>query len=137
MNRREIIVAAAVAAVAGTAIAAPGKEGSAVVEACYACMKTGELCLAMCNDMLGHGMTKLADCQKRVADMLTLCEAMGTMAARSTAPTARLRALATMCADTCRDCEKACRPNTDMAECKACMEDAVKCAKACDAFAKA
>ena len=137
MNRRQLIVAAATVVIARTAVAAPEKEGSAVVEACYACMKTGELCLAMCNDMLGRGMAGVADCQKRVADMLTLCEAMGTMAARNTAPPARLKALATMCADTCRDCEKACRPNVAMAECKACMDDAVKCAKACDAFAKA
>ncbi len=136
MNRRQLIIATATAVIAGTAIAAPAKEGSVVVEACYACMKTGELCLAMCNDMLGRGMTNVADCQKRVADMLTLCEAMGTMAARNTAPPARLKALATMCADTCRDCEKACRPNAAMAECKACIEDAVRCAKACDAFAK-
>lgn len=137
MNRRQLIAAATAVALVGTASAAPTKEGSAVADACYACMKTGEQCLAMCDDMLSHGMTGVADCQKRVSDMLTLCEAMGKMVTRNTAPASRLKALATMCADTCRDCEQACKPNASMAECKACMADAAKCAKACDAFAKA
>ncbi len=140
MNRRQLIAAGAAAAavvLTESVAAAATKESTAVVDACYACMKTGELCLAMCNDMMGKGMTALADCQKRVSDMLTMCEAVGTLVARNTTPAARLKALAVLCADTCRDCERACRPNISMAECKACMEDATKCARACDAFAKA
>jgi hypothetical protein len=83
-------------------------------------------------------MTSLADCQMRVVDMLTMCEAMGRMAAENTAPPERLRALAALCAETCRDCETACKPQaTTHRECKACMDDASACAKACDAFSAA
>lgn len=137
MNRRQLIATLAAATLVGSnAKAAATKVGGAVVDACYACMKTGELCLNMCNDMLIRGNTSIADCQKRVVDMLTMCQAMGAMAARNTAPIGRLKAMATLCADTCRDCERACQPNASMAECRACMEDAAKCARACDAFAK-
>ena len=111
------------------------KARQAVIDACNHCMKTGEACVAMCNEMLRHGMTALADCQARVVDMLTMCKTMGTMSATNTAPPARLKALAGLCADTCRDCERACKPQaTTHPECKACMDDAAECAKACDAY---
>ena len=151
MNRREFIAGAGASALAGvwpsTRTLAAAQDASAagqrrqdqerhaVVDACSDCMKTGEACLAMCNEMLRHGMTSLADCQTRVVDMLTMCQAMGSMAAVNTAPPERLRALATLCAETCRDCERACKPQaTTHAECKACMDDAGACAKACDAY---
>ena len=137
MNRRQLIAVVTTAALTGSVAKGATKESTPVVEACYACMKSGALCLAMCNDMLGKGMTALADCQKRVSDMLAMCEAVGTMVARNTAPAARLKAMAALCADTCRDCERACRPNASMAECKTCADDAAKCARACDAYGKA
>ena len=153
MDRRQFIVAAGGTTISGMLIptptgAAPSQAGAAatqkrqddkarqaVIDACNACMKTGEACLAMCNEMLRHGMTALADCQARVVDMLTMCEAMGTMSATNTAPPARLKALAGLCADTCRDCERACKSQAAThPECKACMDDATACAKACDAY---
>lgn len=153
MDRREFIITAGVTALTGTlvprtALATPLQAGStatqarqgdkvrqAVIDACNECMKTGEACLAMCNEMLRHGMTDLADCHARVVDMLTMCEATGKMAAVNTAPAARVKALAALCADTCRDCERACKPQAAKhPECKACMDDAAKCAKACDAY---
>lgn len=153
MDRRQFIVSAGVTALTGaliapTASAAPlqaasvagqkrqdEKERQAVVDACNHCMKSGEACLAMCNEMLRHGMTVLANCQARVVDMLTMCKAMGSMAALNTAPVARLKALAGLCADTCRDCETACKPQAAThPECKTCMDDATACAKACDAY---
>lgn len=153
MDRRHFILGAGATALTGTLIstkagAAPlqagtaanqrrqdEKERQAVVDACNRCMKSGEACLAMCNEMLRHGMTGLADCQARVVDMLTMCKMMGTIAAVNTAPAARLKALAGLCADTCRDCEIACKPQAAAhLECKACMDDASACAKACDAY---
>jgi len=153
MDRRQFIVAAGGTTLSAILIptpagASPPQTGSAatqkrqddkarqaVIEACNDCMKTGEACLAMCNEMLRHGMTALADCQARVVDMLTMCQAMGTMSATNTAPPARLKALAGLCADTCRDCERACKsPAATHPECKACMDDAAECAKACDAY---
>jgi Cys-rich four helix bundle protein (predicted Tat secretion target) len=111
------------------------RERQAVVDACNRCMKSGEACLAMCSEMLRHGMTALADCQARVVDMLAMCKTTGTMAALNTAPAARLKALAGLCADTCRDCATACKPQAAThPECKACMDDAAACAKACDAY---
>lgn len=152
MDRRQFIMTAGGGALAGTLVSArapaaavqasvaaqsrPGDKGrQAVIDACRDCMKTGEACLAMCNEMLRHGMTALADCQARVVDMLTMCDAMGAMAATNTAPPARLKALAGLCADTCRDCERACKPQANAhPDCKACMDDAAACAKACDAY---
>jgi Cys-rich four helix bundle protein (predicted Tat secretion target) len=153
MERRDFIVSAGTAALVGAA-ASVGAAGSsfqrgtaasqngqadtmrqAVIDACHGCMKTGEACLAMCNEMLRHGMTDLADCHARVVDMLTMCEATGKMAATNTVPAARLKALAGLCAETCRDCEGACKPQAAKhAECKACMDDAAECAKACEAY---
>lgn len=153
MDRRQFIASAGTTALTGTLIsttasAAPlqgasaagqkrqdEKERRAVVDACHHCMKSGEACLAMCNEMLRHGMTALGDCQARVVDMLTMCQTMGAMAAVNTAPAARLKALAGLCADTCRDCETACKPQAAThPECKTCMDDAAACAKACDAY---
>lgn len=153
MDRRQFIVSASATALTATlsptaAGATPlqsgttasqkrqdEKERQAVVDACNRCMKSGEACLAMCNEMLRHGMTGLADCQARVVEMLTMCKAMGTMAAMNTAPAARLKAFAGLCADTCRDCESACKPQASQhAECKVCMDDATACARACDAY---
>lgn len=153
MDRRRFVVTAGGTTLSGmlmpaSAGAAPLQPGSAatqkgrddnarqaVIDACNACMKTGEACLAMCNEMLRHGMTALADCQARVVDMLTMCEAMGRMSATNTAPPDRLKALAGLCADTCRDCERACKSQAAThPECKACMDDAAECAKACDAY---
>ena len=74
MDRRQFIVSAGATALTGTLIsttasAAPlqaasasgqkrqdEKERQAVVDACNHCMKSGEACLAMCNEMLRHGM---------------------------------------------------------------------------------
>lgn len=150
MDRRQFILTAGATAVTGTLVSATAllqaatmgaqnrqgdKERQAVIDAYNNCMKTGNACLAMCNEMLRHGMTALADCQARVVDMLTMCEAMGTMALTNTAPPARLKALAGLCADTCRECERACKPQAaKYPECKACMDDAAACAKACDAY---
>ena len=153
MDRRQFIIAVGSTSVTGAVfgrrlVAAPVQGGAtaaqksaeskyrqAVIDACNACMKTGEACVAMCNEMLRHGMTDLADCHARVVDMLTMCEATGKLAATNTAPSARLKALAGLCAETCRDCERACKPQAAKhPECKACMDDAAECAKACEAY---
>jgi Cys-rich four helix bundle protein (predicted Tat secretion target) len=153
MDRRQFIIAMGGTSLSGILISRPagaalpqaGSVGTqkrqddnvrqAVIDACNDCMKTGQACQAMCNEMLRHGMTDLADCHARVVDMLTMCEATGRMAVANTASPARIKALAALCADTCRDCERACKPQAAKhPECKACMDDAAECAKACDAY---
>jgi Cys-rich four helix bundle protein (predicted Tat secretion target) len=145
MDRRLFIVTAGAAALIGTAAGPAASQErqdaslrQAVVDACADCMKTGEACLAMCNEMLRHGMTDVAECHARVVDMLAMCEAMGSMAAANASPPTRLKALAALCADTCRDCARACEPQAARhAECKTCMDDAAACAQACDTFNEA
>ncbi|MBX9854861.1 MAG: hypothetical protein K2Y26_05020 [Gemmatimonadaceae bacterium] len=149
MDRRQFCLTAGAAAVAGTAPAAalpsqskPVASGmtqeaarrQAVIAACHDCRSSGAACLTMCNEMLRKGMTAFADCQARVIEMLTMCDAMGAMAGTNTFPVSRLKALAGICAETCRDCERACRPLAAHAECKACMDDAADCARACEAY---
>ena len=141
MDRRLFLVtsgaAALIGAAAGPALSQAAGLRQAVVDACADCMKTGEACLAMCNEMLRHGMPALAECHARVVDMLAMCDAMGSMAAANASPPTRLIALAALCADTCRDCARACEPQAARhQECKACMEDANACAEACDSFSK-
>lgn len=149
MKRRRFLSTTVTAVLSGATLVAMPRQSSrqsatqtagenlrqAVIDGCADCVKTGRACMAMCDEMLRHGMTAMAACQMRVVEMVTMCEAMARMAATNTAPAARLKALAALCADTCRDCESACRPQSAAhAECKACMDDAARCAKACDAY---
>ncbi len=138
MTRREVIMAGAGILATGilksTASAAATKGASsdnreALIEAALNCVKTGEICQQHCLDLLSAGDKSMADCAKSVAEMLTLCRALGELAAQRSPYLAKVAAL---CGDACKACEKACRVHeSHHAICKNCAESCAKCASEC------
>lgn len=113
------------------------KQEKALLETTMDCMETGEVCLSHCADNLEAGDTAMAECQRSVMNMLAVCLALFKTASYKSADSKRLKALAKVCADFCRDCAKACEKHAaHHEECKKCMESCKECAKACDEFAK-
>ncbi len=142
MNRREVVLgsvgAAAVVLALGAraaeppALAAPASAGAhaALIDAAFACIKLGQACQQHCLSLLAKADTSLAECATTIAAMLPSCEALAQLAVQSSP---RLKALATVCAQICRDCEKACRKHeTHHAICKACADSCAACAAECD-----
>ena len=156
MDRRQFVKAgtsAMLASVAATALAADemsghehhhdakgayGGEGgakkySALVEAAASCVKTGEICLEHCLALLRTGDTSMARCSTTVSAMLPLCRAGLVLAVQDSA---HLKALAAVCARTCRDCEAACKEHASHHEaCRWCMESCQRCAQECEKIA--
>ncbi len=148
MNRREVIAAAGIAAVAaasGQAFAEDhGHEHEhahhehtqahgALIAAAYDCIKSGQLCLAHCLDSFTTGDTALAGCAKSVDQMLAVCGALAKLAA---AGSPHVAAAAKLALAVCKDCEKECRKHADQhATCKACAEGCKACAAECEKLA--
>ena len=134
MERREFMLATGALSLAGVSQAAPdaGAAGKApgLVELGSACIQVGEECQAHCLQQLGAGDTSLAACAKSVSVMLQMCRALVTAAAQN-AP--RLKEIARVCGQVCRDCEAACKPHAGHHEvCRRCMEACRSCASACE-----
>jgi Cys-rich four helix bundle protein (predicted Tat secretion target) len=109
-----------------------------ILETTSACQSAGAVCLSHCSYYVLQGDEKMAECQRAVMNMLAITKAMHDMAGFNTAAPGHLRALAKVCADFCRACEKACEPHADHhPECKACRDACQECARACDAYAGA
>jgi len=103
-----------------------------VMAAVNQCLLDAEVCLAHCLRLLGDGNTSMADCAKSVQQMLAVCGAVPPLAA---ADAPRLRALLSVCAAVCEDCEAACKPHVKHhAECAACAASCRRCADACRAM---
>jgi Cys-rich four helix bundle protein (predicted Tat secretion target) len=154
MNRRDLLATAAgsVAALSFSALAeevkaaaeapvaaAPKAEGysynTVLFEATLSCLKSGEICLDHCVRTLSTGDKSMAECAGTVRAMLPMCEAMSKL---TLLKSKHLKALAAVCAKTCRDCEAACKKHAKHhAECKACMESCQKCALECEKVATA
>jgi Cys-rich four helix bundle protein (predicted Tat secretion target) len=158
MDRREFVITSGIAAASGligSAAMAEGKdhkhmdhgmpkartvskELKELRDSTYECKKVGEICLALCNDVLAGGSTSMADCQSSVLNMLAVVEAMSKTATYNSVDSKLIKSLARTCAEFCRSCEKECKTHSEMhAECKNCMDACIRCAKACDAYAKA
>ncbi|MBK8017143.1 MAG: four-helix bundle copper-binding protein [Betaproteobacteria bacterium] len=145
MNRREMFgVAAAIAAMGAASVAGAGEhshhhgggnaEGpryAALVAAAARCVAAGEICLNHCVRELGSGDTMLAECARRVNEMLALCGALRSVAAQNGEYVA---ALARIAGEMCRSCEEECRKHEDMhAQCRDCAESCAECRKECAA----
>jgi Cys-rich four helix bundle protein (predicted Tat secretion target) len=136
MNRREVVLAGVGAAAVGVALrnraeaepaasAAPGH--SPLIDSAFACLQLGQACQQHCLTLLSKGDTSLAECASTIAAMLPLCAALAVQ------DSARLKALALVCAEVCRDCEKACRKHEGHhAICKQCADSCAACAGQCD-----
>jgi Cys-rich four helix bundle protein (predicted Tat secretion target) len=137
---RRFLLAGAGALVAGVGLAravgaqttaakpSPSKSPQqAVVEATKRCETVGNACLRHCQRLTRMGDKSLADCMRSVSAMLPVCAAMNRLAIQDAK---RLKDLAKVCADICRDCEAECRKHEfHHVECK-------RCAEACAATVK-
>jgi Cys-rich four helix bundle protein (predicted Tat secretion target) len=134
MERRDFMLATGALALGGVSRAAPdaGALGKppGLVELGSACIQVGEECQAHCLQQFAAGDTSLAACEKSVSMMLQMCRALVTAAAQSSP---RLKDIARVCGQVCRDCEAACKPHAGHHEvCRRCMEACQRCASACE-----
>ena len=132
MNRREVMVAGVGVAALGAlkqAEAAEASPRSALIASAFACVQVGQACQQHCLTQLSSGDTSLAECAATIAAMLPSCEALAALAVQNSL---RLKALASVCAVICRDCEKSCRKHEMHAICKQCADACAACAAQCD-----
>jgi Cys-rich four helix bundle protein (predicted Tat secretion target) len=137
MNRRQAVTALGAAVVATNALAqaktpapAPAGKTPSLAATARACIEAGEECFEHCVNMLSHGDNTMGDCFAAVRQMLPVCVTLEGLAKLNSA---RLKAYAAVCAQYCRDCEKACKPHAaTMAVCKTCMDACAACAAACE-----
>jgi Cys-rich four helix bundle protein (predicted Tat secretion target) len=136
MNRRDALLGTVGAAAVGVALRARAEgplgasSSTPLIDSAFVCLQVGQACQQFCLTMLGKGETALAECASTIAAMLPLCEALTELAAQNSP---RLKALAVVCAQVCRDCEKACRKHeVHHAICKQCADSCAACAGLCD-----
>lgn len=149
MERRDFFAKGAGLAVGGLLVAATGEalaqnkgkkaaakaapsadKMKALMASASDCVQTGEVCLEHCLDMLSTGDKSMAACAKAVRDMMVYCEALNKAAAQNSK---RIKALAKLAHDACKDCEDACRKHEQMETCKACADACAECIKHCKA----
>ncbi|CAH2602996.1 Four-helix bundle copper-binding protein [Rhodovastum atsumiense] len=93
------------------------------------CVRTGELCLTHCLEVLATGDTSLAGCARSVDQLVAVCAALQKLAA-SASP--HLPALARVAIPICEDCERECRRHAEHhATCRDCAEACQACAEEC------
>ena len=132
MSRRTLLVGAGAlgaALASGTSLAgdAPGhrhedhapKQPKAL-EAVNDCVVKAQQCQAHCLVAFQEGDTTLADCARKVNEMLPICKAFSYQLA-SNSP--YVKSLAKVCRQACKDCAEECRKHEDKhVECRECME---------------
>lgn len=132
MNRRALLVGAGamgVALASGVVRAGdmPGHrhedhapKSPDVLRAVNECVVAAQQCSAHCLVAFQEGDTTLADCAKKVNEMLPICKAFSYQLA---ANSPYVKALSAICMQACEDCEKECRVHEDKhLECKDCAE---------------
>lgn len=144
ISRRSLLVGAgafgaALATGAGFAADAPGhrhedhapKHGD-VLDAVNGCIVKAQQCTAHCLVAFQEGDTTLADCARKVNEMLPICKAFSYQLAGNSP---YVMALSAVCRQACEDCEKECRVHEDKhLECKECAEACAKVASAIEAL---
>lgn len=108
-----------------------GDKNKMLMAAAADCVQKGEICLQHCLDMLSTGDKSMAACAQSVRDMMIYCEALNKAANQNSK---RLKALAKLAFDACKDCEDECRKHEKMETCKACADACVECQKQCKAM---
>jgi Cys-rich four helix bundle protein (predicted Tat secretion target) len=135
MERRDFLLGTGAVAVAGASRAAPDAgpgqaKGPGLVQLASDCIELGEVCQAHCLKELSGGDTSLAGCAQSVTMMISMCRALVTASAQGSP---RLKEIARVCGQVCRDCEAACKPHAGHHDiCRRCMESCRACAAACE-----
>ena len=146
MDRREFIAAAGTAAALAStskafAQAAGGGEMEAPMhppkyealeKAAGHCVGTGNDCLRHCLGMYKMKDTSMTDCADAAYQLVAACGALAALAAVNSEHTGHLAKAVAM---VCKDCQKECEKYPKVAECKACGESCKACAAECDKVA--
>jgi Cys-rich four helix bundle protein (predicted Tat secretion target) len=132
ISRRALLVGAgvlgaALATGAGVAGDAPGHrhedhapKNPDVLDAVNGCVVKAQQCAAHCLVAFQEGDTTLADCARKVNEMLPICKAFSYQLAGNSP---YVKALSAVCRQACEDCEKECRVHEDKhVECKECAD---------------
>jgi Cys-rich four helix bundle protein (predicted Tat secretion target) len=139
VGRRELLLAGAGAAVlwmgAGRALAAEHEQHGhekhyfeakaprahrALTVAANDCVAKGQVCLSHCFETFRLGDTTMAECATAVQEMLSVCTALGNLAAYDSR---YLKDMARVCIPVCEGCEKECRIHEQhQPECKDCAD---------------
>jgi Cys-rich four helix bundle protein (predicted Tat secretion target) len=151
MNRREALQGAgvlALAALAGSAFADDHEQmqdhehmhhhhdmtpNAKLIAAVGDCLEKGNVCIAHCLMLLADGKAEMGGCAKSVHQMLALC---GALLQLSSLESSHAKALATIAAEACKECEDECKKHADEHEaCKNCMNACKECHQQCESFA--
>lgn len=138
ISRRDLLLglgAAATFAYAGNATAAmPGHDHSKhtaqqpkVLDATNDCTDKGRRCIAHCMVSWTEGDLELAQCARKVQEMMSICGAFSYLLASNSK---HLKEYARICKSVCQECAKECRKHDQHHECRGCAE-------ACEALVKA
>jgi len=137
MDRREFIAAAGTVAALASASPAfaqaeedmhPAKY-AALEKAAAHCVATGNDCLRHCLGMYSMKDTSMAACANAAFQLVAACDALSTLAAVNSEHTGHLAKAVAM---VCRDCQKECEKFPKIEVCKACGESCKACAAECD-----
>jgi Cys-rich four helix bundle protein (predicted Tat secretion target) len=104
-------------------------EHPALIRTALDCVHSGDVCIAHCYQTFAAGDTVLAECVRRVQELVATCAALARMASLD-AP--HLAELAAVTAKVCRRCEEECRRHPKHQPCLDCGEDCAACARECD-----
>ncbi len=106
---------------------------SPLAEAAGHCLRTGEVCLNHCLDLLAQGDKEMAICGKAVNELIAVCATLQKLAATESKFLAKYAKLA---AEVCENCEKECRKHEKKHRpCRDCAEACAACLKECRKFA--
>lgn len=104
-----------------------------IIDTTLQCVKDGRACLDHCIMLLKQGDMTMANCTETVSEMLVMCDAMSQM---TTFDSKYIAKLASICVQTCKDCEKECAKHEKIhAACAACAKSCRACIKACKKIA--
>jgi len=147
MDRRELITTSAFSAAAlvlgglatdalaenkkkSTGEADTGNPFRKAIDTANACVTSGEICIAHCQQLMAKGDATLSRCLGTALEMVAACRAFATLASYNST---RTKKMAAICAELCRECEKACREHEGHHKiCRECAESCAACAKECD-----
>lgn len=90
MNRRDVVFQGSASLVAlasasrlqAASVQQPTTSDGALIDAALDCAKAGEICSAHCTTLLEQGNRAIAECQRRVNETVSVCQALASLAAQ-------------------------------------------------------
>jgi Cys-rich four helix bundle protein (predicted Tat secretion target) len=104
-------------------------ENPGLIRSALDCVHTGDVCIDHCYQTFQAGDTSLAECVRRVQELVAACAALARLASLDSP---HLAEFAAATAKVCRSCEKECRKHEAHKPCKDCGDACAACARECD-----